>query len=188
VIPKSQDQVSQITERLNRSFMFSNLDDKERSIVIGAMEERKVSAGDSVITQGEDGDELFVVDSGELACFKKFPGNEEETYLKDYLSGDAFGELALLYNAPRAATIRAKTDALLWALDRATFKNIVKDAARKKREIYDDFLSKVDLLENIDAYERSQIADAFKTANFNNGDYVIREGDWGEVFYFVVEG
>jgi cAMP-dependent protein kinase regulator len=40
--------------------------------------------------------------------------------------GEAFGELALLYNAPRAATIIAKTDALCWELDRNTFNNIVK--------------------------------------------------------------
>jgi cAMP-dependent protein kinase regulator len=49
--------------------------------------------------------------------------------LKAYEPGDAFGELALLYNAPRAATIKAKTKCLLWVLDRSTFNYIVKDAA-----------------------------------------------------------
>lgn len=114
--------------------MFSALEDKERDVVIGAMEERKVPADTIVITQGDPGDELFVVDSGELSCHKKFTGEEEEKYLKDYVSGDAFGELALLYNAPRAATIRSKTDVTLWVLDRGTFKHIVKDAAKKNRE------------------------------------------------------
>jgi len=94
----------------------------------------------------------------------------------------------LLYNAPRAATIKAKTDAVLWVLDRGTFKHIVKDSARKKREQYEDFLSQVDLFEDIDPYERSQIADAFKPVNFKNGDYVIREGDWGDIFYFITNG
>lgn len=135
--------------------MFSALDEKERRIVIDAMEERKASPGDTVITQGDDGDEVFLVDSGELECYKKFSGEDEEKYLKDYLTGDAFGELALLYNAPRAATIRAKTEAALWVLDRGTFKHIVKDAARNKREQYEEFLTKVELLETLDAYERS---------------------------------
>lgn len=49
--------------------------------------------------------------------------------MRTYESGEAFGELALLYNAPRAATITANEDCTLWCLDRGTFSNIVKEAA-----------------------------------------------------------
>lgn len=66
--------------------------------------------------------------------------------MKTYEPGEAFGELALLYNAPRAATIKAKTDCLLWVLDRNTFNHIVKDASMRKREKYEDFLKSVTLL------------------------------------------
>lgn len=74
--------------------------------------------------------------------------------MKVYYEGEAFGELALLYNAPRAATIIAKTNAVLFSLDRETFNHIVKDAAARKREKYENFLSKVDILENMEPYER----------------------------------
>lgn len=49
--------------------------------------------------------------------------------MKEYKPGEAFGELALLYNCPRAATITAVEDSELWSLDRKTFNHIVKDAA-----------------------------------------------------------
>jgi len=60
----------------------------------------------------------------------------------------------LLYNAPRAATIIAKTNCTLFSLDRETFNHIVKDAASRKREKFESFLSKVDILENMEPYER----------------------------------
>lgn len=72
----------------------------------------------------------------------------------------------MLYNAPRAASITAETDCLLYKLDRQTFNHIVKDAAIRKRERYENFLKKIPLLETVDAYERSQIAEAFKEVKY----------------------
>lgn len=83
---------------------------------------------------------MYVLDTGALDCTKVFSGNTEPTFLKEYAPGESFGELALLYNAPRAATIKGKTDYTVLKLDRDTFNHIVKDAAQKKREKYDNFL------------------------------------------------
>ena len=85
------------------------------------------------------------------------------------------GELALLYNAPRAATIMALEDCTLFSLDRETFNNIVKDAAAKKREMYEEFLKKVEILESMDPYERMQIADALKPQKVSAGNYVFKQ-------------
>ena len=107
--------------------MFMSLDDKDMHIVIDAMDESKISAGTTVITEGEPGDVLYIVESGELSCSKIIDGSSK--FLKKFQAGDVFGELALLYNAPRAATIVADTDSDLWVLDRNTFNHIVKDAS-----------------------------------------------------------
>ena len=138
---KSEETKAKISARLKHSFLFQSLNDKEFHIVVDAMEEKRFAAGDTVITQGEDGAELFVVESGVLSCSKIFSGKTEATFLKKYEAGEAFGELALLYNAPRAATIAADSESVRWSLDRGTFNHIVKDAHRKRREKYENFLA-----------------------------------------------
>merc|ERR1712166_283590 len=155
VVPKSETAKAAILEKVNKGFMFSGLDDKEKKIVVDAMDERSCFKGDVVIKEGDEGDVLYIIDSGTLSCTKIFKGNTDPTWLKKYEPGEAFGELALLYNAPRAATITSDNDAVLFALDRQTFNHIVKDAAIRKREKYETFLKSVELLASMDDYERS---------------------------------
>jgi cAMP-dependent protein kinase regulator len=131
---------------------------------------------------------MYVLEEGALDCTKVFAGNTTPTHLKTYAPGEGFGELALLYNAPRAATIAAKTAYTIWKLDRDTFNNIVKDAAAKKREKYENFLKQVQVLQTLDEYERSKLGDAVREENFNKGELIIREGDEGDKFYLISEG
>ena len=188
VIPKTEEQKERIKEKCMQSFIFNSLEDKELKTVIDSFEEKNYKAGQNVITQGEEGDVLYLVDSGELDCEKVFKAGNPPTYLKTYKPGESFGELALLYNAPRAATIRAKTDSTCWALDRECFNNIVKDAAIKKREKYENTLKKVEILKSIDPYELGQICDALKTKNFEKGEAIINQGDKGDIFFILDEG
>ena len=108
--------------------------------------------------------------------------------MKEYQPGEAFGELSLLYNAPRAATITAKSNSELWALDRRTFNFLVKDSAQMKREKYEEFLKGVPILASMDSYERNKLADAIKEQWFQPGDYVITQGTSGDVFYLIMQG
>ncbi|KAF4698546.1 hypothetical protein FOZ63_016809 [Perkinsus olseni] len=188
VYPKGDEQKARIKEVLSKSFLFAALENNDFAIVVDAMKEETVSAKERVINQGDDGDFLFVVESGELEVYKKFPGDEEEKMLKVCEVGDVFGELALLYNCPRAASIEAKTDCRLLRLDRETFNHIVKDAAAHKRERYESFLKSVPLLASMDAYERGQIADALKPVSVAAGEMVVKQGEPGDTFYVIEEG
>lgn len=188
VIPKKPEQRKRLQDVVAKSFIFNNLDENDLSTVLDAIEEKTFKSGETVITEGERGDVLYVVESGELACTKVLKKGDKPTFLKDYKEGDFFGELALLYNAPRAATITSKTNSILWALDRETFNHIVKDAAIKKREQYESFLKSMEILKDINAYELTQICDALKTKYVEANTKIINENENGDDFYIVAEG
>ena len=188
VIDKSLEQIERINNKVLKSFIFNSLDDRDLKTVVNAMEEFTCKEGDVIINQGDAGSVLFIIEKGTYNCYKKFKENEDPVFLKTYATGDSFGELALLYNAPRAATIIAKEEGILWTLDRETFNNIVKESAMKKRTQYEIFLKSVDILKHVDAYEISQICDALKIKKFAKGDVIIKQNDIGDDFYIIESG
>lgn len=134
----------------------------------------------------EDGS-LFASDGG---VFAQNPTNHSE-YGKRVAqcgSGTSFGDLALMYGHPRAATVLATEASTLWAIDRITFRTIILKAAHRRRTMYEQFLTTVPLLSSLDAQDRSKIADALTSRVYSDGDAVVRQGEKGDVFFLVEEG
>ena len=188
VIVKTPEEVAQIRSTLKMNFMFNSLDEKDQEIVINAMNFQTCHPNEHIIRQNDQGNELYILAEGVLRCEKVFPGNTEPTFLKNYAPGEVLGELSLLYNTPRAASIISSTESSLFSLDRQTFNHIVKNSAIKKRELYENFLKKVHILAGLDNYERSKLCDCLKTEKFDQGDYILKEGEEGDTFYMIQEG
>lgn len=81
---------------------------------------------------------LFIASSGQV-----FVNNDLVTTIQE---GGSFGELALIYGTPRAATVRAKTDVKLWGIDRDSYRRILMGSTIRKRKMYEEFLSRVSIL------------------------------------------
>lgn len=177
---------SMLKELLEKSILFQNITQDDLKCVVRATEQKSTNEDEVIIAEGDQGDVLFIVASGEYECWKMI--NEKNTYLKTYIKGEAFGELALMYNAPRAATIKCTIPGEVFALDRQTFKNIVQEAATKKRSAYSKILSKVEILSDIDLYEKEQLCDALKEEELGANEYVVKEGESGNKFYIIAEG
>ncbi|KAJ8651760.1 hypothetical protein O0I10_012670 [Lichtheimia ornata] len=187
VIPKSDSQRERIRSSVGNNFLFRNLDEEQYEDVVDAMAEKHVANGDVVIEQGAVGDYFYVVEQGTLDCLIS-KGGAPPAKVTSYEAGGSFGELALMYNAPRAATIIATSDAILWALDRVTFRTILMENTSRKRRMYESFLEEVPLLKSLEEYERHKIADALDTVYFEPGHQVVCEGDVGDRFYIIESG
>jgi cAMP-dependent protein kinase regulator len=112
VIPKDYATMQALSKAIQTNLLFSHLDDSEKSDIFDAMQPFNYKAGETIIQQGEEGDFFYIIDQGEVEVYVN---NKCVTAISD---GGSFGELALIYGTPRAATIKAKTDCKLWAIDR----------------------------------------------------------------------
>ena len=73
-------------------------------------------------------------------------------------------------------------------MSREVFNHIVKESAIKNREKYETFLSKVEVLQTLDSYERTKLCDCLEIITYVDGDCIIREGHTGNTFFLVLEG
>ncbi|MFN7124093.1 MAG: cyclic nucleotide-binding domain-containing protein, partial [Hydrogenophaga sp.] len=125
---------------MQKHFLFTSLGQAERDSTVDVMVNEAVAAGSTIITQGSPGDKFYVIQAGE--CLVDVNG-EQVAVLR---GGDSFGELALLYDSPRAATVRAATSCTLWTLDRLSFRRVIASTASSAMAARCAFLSNVPLL------------------------------------------
>ena len=163
--------------------MFGNLGDTGTDTIVRAMSLKNFSSGTEIIHQGDAvADNFYILDSGSATVHK------DGEQVHEYHAGDGFGELALMYNAKRAATVKASTDCTAWALDQHTFKVVVMSAAVEHRKQVEKFLSNVPLLSSLSDMERHNMAEGMSSYKYGTGDLIIREGDTGNMFYVIKSG
>lgn len=180
--PKSAEERAHLQAVVQGVFLFKQLSDTELSVVIDAIFRCEVTSGTEVISQGDDGDNFYVVQSG------VFTALVQGSPVLEYNNEGCFGELALMYNCPRAASVVCKTDGVLWGLDRMTFRRIMLRHAQEKATMYQTFLQSTPLLRYLSREEQSKLVDALENVFFNDGDEIIRQGDMADSFYFVQSG
>lgn len=92
-------------------------------------------------------------------------GEDTPVHVHTYDNSGSFGELALLYNMPRAASVKAITQGALWAMDRHTFRRIILKSAFKKRKMYEQLIESVPMLKALQV-KRKVIELVFFFLNF----------------------
>lgn len=106
--------------------VFHNIPLENVKMAFERMVERKVDAGETIVTQGELGDSYYIILSGEAEVWQTDPFTEEAFSAGIRRDGDAFGEEALLQNAYRNATVKMNTPGRLLVLSKADFDELLK--------------------------------------------------------------
>lgn len=184
VVPKDYKTMASLSKAIAKNVLFSHLDENERSDIFDAMFPVSAIPGEVIIQQGDEGDNFYIIDSGEVEVYV----NGEKVLTIG--EGGSFGELALIYGTPRAATVKASSssDVKLWGIDRDSYRRILMGSTIRKRKMYEEFLSKVSILENLDKWERLTVADSLEAVSFEDEEVVVKQGEPGNDFFIIVEG
>lgn len=112
------------TELLQKVPLFSDLDNRELSALANTFKERNFTAGDTITTEGRAGIGFFVIEDGEATVSVR--GEERAGGLS---AGDYFGEVALIDEGSRSATVTAKSDLRAYGLTPWEFRPLVESNA-----------------------------------------------------------
>ena len=145
VFSKTPEEEAALRQLLKNHVLLQGTKDADIDIVLGAFQGLRFLRGAAIITQGELGDNFYVLESGACDIWVQREGGARERVMRA-TPGTSFGELALLYDSPRAASVVATERCKCWALDRETFKRILMGNAVRRNARYEAFLDNVPCL------------------------------------------
>ncbi|MGO9898624.1 MAG: cyclic nucleotide-binding domain-containing protein [Solirubrobacteraceae bacterium] len=91
--------------------------------ITASLQSLDVPAGESIVKQGNPADKFFIVVEGEAEVVREEDGKEQQ--IASLSAGQLYGEVAIMRDQPRSATVRAKTDTRLLALERDDFRDLI---------------------------------------------------------------
>ena len=187
--------MTDLLELLRETSLFGVLPDDELRRIAPALRAESYAKGEQIITEGERGDSAYVIVSGEAAIVTTDLIGEQ-VVLRTFGAGAVFGEVALVDDAVRTATVRAMTDLEVYALDRATFAALegANPAFSASVRKHTDLLSIDRLLKKASPFARMpadvihRVAGQLVPLRVVPGQAVVTQGDEGDKFYLIRSG
>lgn len=189
-----------LQENKNLKTMVTLSDEKANKLIDAAWKE-EVSAGTVLIQQGSlHSDYLYIVQEGsfdikvadDLKNSAEYviqnAASAEGSSVGRVTKGGCFGELGLLYFAPRAATVIAKENSVVWIIARIHFKQVLNEYFDQVIKTYSEYLDGVKILGDISAQERRKCATGLVEMTFKQNEVLFEQGEDGSSFYILIEG
>ena len=186
------DAADDLVEELRRVPFMAALDDEGLAGLVAGMRHETHDDAAIIVQQGEPGDRFCFLHQGEAEVLL-----EEESGLIHRLAtlqaGDFFGEIALLREVGRTATVRALGPVEVLSLDRETFITLVESSNFGTEDVLEQvrnaaFLRTVPVFQTLGADQMRSLLAGISVEDRAEGDLVIREGEPGEVMYVIREG
>ena len=180
---KNNEDKELINNCLMKHFFMKDLEEQTRNEIIKEMILALVKENTYIYKQGGIGNYFYILKEGKIEII---PQNKSK--IKELHIGESFGELALLHEAKRPESARTITECYLWIMERKNFKKIVEYITKKNYEENKQFIESIPILSNIDNTQKSLLCSSLYKESFDEGKYIVREGDPAQCLYIVKEG
>ena len=188
------DPITEVPERFPLIPLFSHLSEDAFIKVLGSLRLRRFTHGQRIVAEGAPGDSFFMLADGVVVVSKHLEG--KDTVLAHLHQGAVFGEMALVSNAPRAATVTAMGDVDLLELARGDLElhagelESVKQALRKftRGRFLANLAATSPLFRDLGKADRRALMSKFRPRNVHTGDVLIEEGEPGRGLFLVLRG
>uniref|UniRef100_A0A8C7Q5H1 cGMP-dependent protein kinase n=1 Tax=Oncorhynchus mykiss TaxID=8022 RepID=A0A8C7Q5H1_ONCMY len=166
---------------LDNDFM-KNLELSQIQEIVDSMYPVEYGKDSCIIKEGDVGSLVYVMEDGKVEVTK------ESMKLCTMGPGKVFGELAILYNCTRTATVKTLTNVKLWAIDRQCFQTIMMRTGLIKHAEYMEFLKSVPTFQGLSEEILSKLADVMEETHYGDGEYIVRQGARGDTFFIISKG
>jgi len=167
---------------LQKHFLFEGLEDEERDMLVCYMQVHKASGGEIIFSQGQKGDCCYIIQSG------VFTVSIDDRHVKQLRSKHTFGELAMLYNVNRTATVTCSQDGILWKMDSNGFRVAMDKLSDKHLNRALGFLKNDPTFCSMKEEDLNLLAAACTVQVFGRSEQILREGEVGDWMFIVIEG
>lgn len=181
-VPKSARSKELLRQAILDNDFLKNLEMAQVKEIVECMYSVEYAAGSLIIKEGDIGSMLYIMEDGRVEVSK------EGKVISHMSPGKVFGELAVLYNCKRTATIKAATGCKLYAIDRKCFQTIMMRTGLIRQAEYTNFLKSVPTFQSLQEETLIKIADVLEETFYTNGDYIIRQGARGDTFFIISKG
>ncbi|XP_038677980.1 cGMP-dependent protein kinase 1 isoform X2 [Scyliorhinus canicula] len=180
--PKSPQSKELIKEAILDNDFMKNLELSQIQEIVDCMYPVEYGKESCIIKEGDVGSLVYVMEEGKVEVTK------EGVKLCTMGPGKVFGELAILYNCTRTATVKTLANVKLWAIDRQCFQTIMMRTGLIKHAEYMEFLKSVPTFQNLSEEILSKLADVLEETYYEDGEYIIRQGARGDTFFIISKG
>ena len=128
-------QATAVLDRLAKNALIRSLPPHEMHAMIPNLRDTEIEEGATLFRQGDAGDAMYLIVHGQLGVYIETKDEPEPKKIAEIKDGDIVGEMALIKNAPRSATIIAQSDTQMMRLDKIAFKRLILQSPQMKQAV-----------------------------------------------------